>query len=420
MSYLDDNISAELERMGLLKPRISPVVLGAKLRLMFVLGGLLAAFFPSLYVALIPLAVWALYRFGLDRNGTILSAGVLLAGSLLILSLLKPLVTRPAPGPEPHSLSPEKQPLLFALVQSLASNIGVAASERIAVDCNVNCYCMFAGGFRGLFRSGVVLVIGLPVVAGLRLDQFVGILAHELGHALLITTMRSTRLIWTVHAWLSRVACQQDEFDEFLLRRIETASNAMTVVLRLSQLLVQPGRRVLWLLMIIEGAATSFFRRNIEIAADRLQIRVSGSDRFISAVLEMNLLAVAAQRAMVELSRMKRAGQLVDDYPGLIAYIRSRYPADFVQRLLASLREEKTGMLSAHPCDKDRIVRARAEHQPDIVTADLPASVLFSDYQTLCREVTMNYYRQELRLTPEGGEVMPIETALNHLDSRAY
>jgi hypothetical protein len=81
-------------------------------------------------------------------------------------------------------------PLLFALVRSLASKIGVAAPDRIAVDCNVNCYCMFAVGIRGIFRSGFALVIGLPLVAGLRLDQVVGVLVHELAHAFEIATVK--------------------------------------------------------------------------------------------------------------------------------------------------------------------------------------------------------------------------------------
>jgi Zn-dependent protease with chaperone function len=299
------------------------------------------------------------------------------------------------------------------LVSSLASKIGVAPPERIAVDCNVNCYCMFAGGIPGVFRSGFVLVIGLPLVAGLRLDQIVGVVAHELGHALQITTIRSSRFIWVVHSWLSRVASQQDEFDLMLQRRFDTARNTMRPALRLARLLVQPGRGILWLLMILEGTVTSPFRRRIEIAADRYQIRVSGTETFVSAVLEINVLAVAAQRAMVEIGRIKRRGQLIDDYPSLIAYIRSRYPEDFVQHLLAGLTEEKTGILSAHPCDNDRIALARAEHQRGIITADLPASVLFAEYNSLCHELTVEYFKHELGVAAGGYEVVPIETILN-------
>lgn len=407
----------------IIKARIPPVVPGAKLRLMFILGAWFAALFPLTYVALIPLGAWTLYWFVSavtpSVHSPLLSAGIVLVGSLLILSMLKPLVARPAAAPAPHYLSREKQPLLFCLVESLASNIGVAAPEGIAVDCNVNCYCMFAGGITGMLRPGFVLTIGLPLVAGLRLDQVVGVLAHELGHALQITTMRSSRVIWTVHSWLSRVAFQQDEFDASLLGRIETAGKAMKPTLRLMRLLVRPARGILWLLLMTEGAISCPFRRRLEVTADRYQIRVSGTERFISAILEINLLTVAAQRAVVELSQMKRTGQLVDNYPGLIAYIRAHYPGDFVERLVAGLAEERSGLLNAHPCDKDRIALARAEHQPGVVTSDLPASVLFGEYKSLCREATVEYYEQELGVAAESCEVVPIETILNENNDRA-
>jgi hypothetical protein len=413
MSSLDAGISAQLKKIGVLEARIPPAASSAGLRVALALGALFAALFPLTYVALMPLAAGAIYWLAKSRaQSPMLSAAVLLAGCLLILSLLKPLVAPPSPAPEPHYLNPKKQPLLFAMVRSLASGIGVAAPERIAVDCDVNCYSMFAGGRSGVFRSGYVLTIGLPLVTGLRLDQLVGVLSHELGHALEITTMRSSRLIWVAHSWLSRVATQRDQFDLMLRRRLGCAGSAARPLWHLILWLAQPGRGILWLFMILEGAVTSALRRHIEIGADRYQIRTSGSDRFVSAVLDINLLTVAAQRATVELARMKRAGRLIDDYPGLVTYIRAQYSKDFVQRLLSGLEEERTGFLSAHPCDKDRIAMARSEQRQGIVTADLPASVLFADFQALCREVTVEYYKQEFGITAEGCKFVPIETIL--------
>jgi hypothetical protein len=69
-------------------------------------------------------------------------------------------------------------------------------------------------------------------------------------------------------------------------------------------------------------------------------------------------------------------------------------------------------MLSAHPCDHDRIALALAEDEPGIVTADLPASVLFTEFQALCREVTIEYYEQELGIAPQGCELVPVERVL--------
>lgn len=145
---------------------------------------MLVALFPLMYLALIPLVAWTLCWFGSSvtpsMHSPLLLAGILLVGSLLVLSMLKPLLARPAPASEPRYLSHEKQPLLFALAGSLASKIGVAAPERIAVDCNVNCYCMFAGrnhwyaSFR--LRPNDWIAAG----SGLHPDQIAGVPAHEL------------------------------------------------------------------------------------------------------------------------------------------------------------------------------------------------------------------------------------------------
>jgi hypothetical protein len=48
-------------------------------------------------------------------------------------------------------------------------------------------------GVGGLFRSELMLHVGLPLVAGLHLDQFAGVLAHELAHAAQTEAPRSSR-----------------------------------------------------------------------------------------------------------------------------------------------------------------------------------------------------------------------------------
>jgi len=64
-------------------------VLGAKLRLAFVLGALLAALLPFLYVALIPLVAWALYWFGSASNTTSKVQWLIVAASSALCNLSK-------------------------------------------------------------------------------------------------------------------------------------------------------------------------------------------------------------------------------------------------------------------------------------------------------------------------------------------
>jgi hypothetical protein len=163
-------------------------------------------------------------------------------------------------------------------------------------------------------------------------------------------------------------------------------------------------------------AATCVFLRRAELEADSLQARVAGAATFMSTVLEVNLLALAEQRALIVLSRMKREGRLVDDYPGLIASVRGRYSAEFVQRLLVRLEESEDAPFRAHPSDRERIAMARAEKNRGILTSDIPAALLFADSDALCREVTLEFYDQELRLDRESFEIVPLRTVLPELE----
>lgn len=416
--WIEPGTSGRLRAMGVLGAHIPAVTISTRFWLGLALGALLAGVFPFAYAASIVLVAWAVFLLA-STSGAVPGAasdlpsllewlGVLLGG-LLILSMLKPLVAPRGRTAEPHSLDGGKEVLLFGFVKELASNVGVMAPSQIAVDNNVNSYCVFRGGVKGFSHCGFALVIGLPLAACLRLDQLAGVVAHELGHAALVRTVRSSYFIWAVHAWFSRVVFEQDRMDEQILSGLETPRPGVRLAWRFAQLLVHPGRGVLRLMMMAEGAVSAIFLRRVELEADRYQVRAGGTGAFISATLEINLLTLAAQRSLVELSWMKQRGQLVDDYPGLMASIRGRYSEEFVQRLMASVDAGKTGIFSTHFRDKDRIALARAENSIGIIKADLPASVLFTDFGALCREVTLEFYEEELHVARKEYELVPLQ-----------
>ncbi|HXK05283.1 MAG TPA: M48 family metalloprotease [Verrucomicrobiae bacterium] len=417
MGDLDSRTSAQLEAMGVVGAHILPPAVSAGYRLEIALGASIAVIFLLAYFALVALVAWAVWSIAPRGRPPAGLFVIVVGGCLLFLSLLKPLVARPGRTAEPHSLDPDQGPLLFAFVRELASASGTPGPERIVVDCNVNCCCVFAGGIAGLFRSAPVLLVGLPLVSGLRLGELGGVVAHELAHSAQTKAMQSSRFLWGVHAWFSRVALEPDKWDEQLLKWIESAGPIASLASRLTQLLFRLGRGALGLLAVAEGAAVSIFLRRMELEADRCQARVAGTGAFVSTALEINLLALAAQRAIVELSRMKRNGRLVDNYPGLIAAVRERYSKQFVQRVQSGLEARRTGWFGAHPSDNNRIALAREENCPGIVTAGLPSAMLFADYDALCRQVTLEFYDQEFCLKRTSYELVPLQSIVDELES---
>lgn len=60
--------------------------------------------------------------------------------------------------------------------------------------------------------------IGMPLVAGLDMRQFAGVLAHEFGHFSQGVGMRLTYIIRSISHWFTRVVYERDSWDEWLAR----------------------------------------------------------------------------------------------------------------------------------------------------------------------------------------------------------
>jgi Zn-dependent protease with chaperone function len=186
---------------------------------------------PLLYVLIIVAAAaavlwWALHGLDLLTHGTLGSLKIrlflylapLVGGGSVPVFLIKPLFSRTSTSPGDATVDPRNQPLLFAFVKRLAAVVGAPVPDRVILDCEVNAG---AGLELGLLRregSALVLSIGLPLVAGLTLPQFAGVLAHEFGHFSQGTGMRLGRTIRGVNAWFHRVVYERDGWDEALQR----------------------------------------------------------------------------------------------------------------------------------------------------------------------------------------------------------
>ncbi|MEO8429753.1 MAG: M48 family metallopeptidase [Verrucomicrobiota bacterium] len=121
--------------------------------------------------------------------------------------MVKPFFAAKARTPEPITLDPAKEPLLFAFVQKICGLVGAPVPCRIDVDCQVNAS---AGLRRGLWSTDLVLTIGLPLASGMDMRQFAGVLAHEFGHFAQGAGMRLTYIIRQINFWFAQVVYERD------------------------------------------------------------------------------------------------------------------------------------------------------------------------------------------------------------------
>ncbi|MBK7403224.1 MAG: M48 family metallopeptidase [Phycisphaerales bacterium] len=147
---------------------------------------------PLIYVALIVcigglVVLHAIFDVSIfshvsGRGAIFVYLGPIVIGGTIVLLMIKPLFAPRSEEPVWVEVSRSDEPLLWGYIEQLCALVRAPVPRRIRIDCEVNASASFRRGFLSLLGSDLVLTIGLPLVAGLDLRQFTGVLAHEFGH----------------------------------------------------------------------------------------------------------------------------------------------------------------------------------------------------------------------------------------------
>jgi Zn-dependent protease with chaperone function len=405
---------------------VPPVPTSLLYRLGILLTALLMILLPLVYVGIIGLACLAVY-WHLTQNyamvGAVRGKGAFLAliaylapiavGGIMILFMIKPLFASPARDRRRRSVTPHSDPLLFEFVQRICQLVRAPMPRRIDIDGDINASASFRRGWLSMILgSDLVLTIGMPLAAGLSLQQFAGVLAHELGHFSQGTGMRLTYVIRTVNHWFVRVVYVRDSWDEWL----STAADGMDIrigwVIYLARLGVWITRKILWGLMFLGHVVAGFMLRQMEFDADRYEARLAGSDTFEATCRRLRMLGLAWQGAQADLGQYYSEGRLVDNLPRLLMSNMNQLPAQARKFIDEQIGKSESNWLDSHPADKDRIASARAESAPGAFRSDLPATVLFENFDAAAKNVTWDFYCAVFGRTIDPKTLNPTEDLL--------
>lgn len=362
---------------------------------------------PLVYMAVIALAAWAVYYHAVNHVGMLtavrgrgmilmlaLYAAPIVAGGIMVLFMIKPLFAPPAEEGRTRSLTRQGEPLLFDFVDKLCESVGAPQPNRIQVDAQVNASASYGSGWKGLFSRDLTLTIGVPLAAGLSLNQFSGVLAHEFGHFSQGMGMRLTYIVRSISHWFVRVVYHRDAWDAWLAEAHEDTEWYVALIILLAQFCVFLSRCVLWVLMYLGFFVAGFLLRQMEYDADLHETRFAGSETFESTSFRLRTLGASYGAVMNELVRnLTRGNDLPDDLAKMVLARADQLPPEVSKKLRKSFEEESTGMFDTHPCDKQRIAAARQEDSPGVFHCDGPASLLFKNFETLCQNVTGDFYR---------------------------
>jgi Zn-dependent protease with chaperone function len=401
------------------------ITVSSAYRLGVALTALFMVLLPLIYVSVIGLACYGVYwhlthsyvMFEHVRGRAAVFAFLiylapLAVGAILILFMIKPLFVGRGDAGRTRSLTPRSDPLLFEFVERICATVRAPMPSRIDIDCKVNASAHFRHGWRSIVSRDLVLTIGMPLAAGMTLQQFAGVLAHEFGHFSQGAGMRLTYVIRSINFWFLRVVYERDSWDDWLESSTDDMDIRISWVLYLAKFFVWVTRKILWLLMLLGHLVAGFMLRQMEFDADRYEARVAGSETFEATCRRLLLLNVGWQGAQSDLSDFYHEGRLVDNLPRLILVNIEKFPPELRQKLDAIITESKTGLFDDHPADSERIASAKAEQTPGVFHSNLPATVLFQDFDACAKNVSWDMYCEVLGPDIKPSSLHPIDSLL--------
>jgi len=356
----------------------------------------------------------------------------LIVGGLLIFFMIKPLFARLAARQQPYEIDRKSEPLLFAFVEKICTTIGAPMPVKICLDNLVNASASLDGGIMGaVLKRDLVLTIGLPLAAGLDLNGFAGVLAHEFGHFSQSSGMRLTYIIRSINHWFARVVFEEDEWDLRLRRWSKDWDIRIGIVLYIARFFIWLTRKILFLLMRAGNAVSSYMLRQMEFDADRYEAALVGPAVFEATSHRLATLDLSHSWAFGDLSQSWEEGRLPDDLTGLVLSNLRLMKTETKNKLVQDTLARKTGPFDTHPATSERIGAARAITLPPLFSwpdnratftgqhpagkeddsATIPpASALFGNFADLSKKVTIAYYRSVLGVVPEKKQLVDVSS----------
>jgi Zn-dependent protease with chaperone function len=380
---------------------------------------------PLAYLTLIAAAAYGTYAYAKHftfllhpTHGGRLYIGRLLlyfaplfGGAVLIFFMIKPLFARRPPRAQPLAMNPALEPVLYAFIARICDLVGAPMPRRIDLVCDLNAAASFRRGAASLLGNDVVLTIGLPLVAGLNLQQFAGVVAHEFGHFAQGFGMRLSYVIRQINGWFVRVVYERDAWDVWLEEwGMEAQDAGVLLLVNCARLGVGCSRLILKLLMLLGHAVSCFLLRQMEYDADSYEIKVAGSGAAEAATRRMAELGEALDRSYKEMrTGWNVSRRLPEDFPAYVVVQHAKLPPALCQRMQDTLGLARTGVFDSHPSDGDRIRRARQAGDAGVFHLELPASVLFSHFDIVSKQVTQLHYPEDLGIAFVAENLRPVE-----------
>ena len=214
-----------------------------------------------------------------------------LASLVLVVAVLRSLAL-PIPQPEGIALQESAVPELFAEIDRVRNSLGVKSLHRVLLVGESNASVLQRPRFGVLGGYQNYLLLGLPLMEALSVEEFRAILAHEFGH---LSGQHGRSGVW-----LYRVRNSWAQLGE---RFAEGGGVGAWFFRGFANRFVPPFE-----------AATFVLARQQEYESDAAAARIAGRDAAASGLLRLSIVEQAfARRFLKDLSKRVRSGEPVPE-----------------------------------------------------------------------------------------------------------
>lgn len=316
-----------------------------------------------------------------------------IAGLLWFLSLIRPLFLKMQQHDNEEGLDRDDEPVLFEFCDQLADIVGCPRPDRIFLSLDANASASYNTKLFGLKRESFTLTLGIPLIAGMTVQQLAGIIAHEFGHFGQSASTLLERTIQRISAWFYLAVFGEDAIDEFIgsLTGGPEPNPILMLFGGLLWLLVGLGRLVLLLLFFLSQAVSSTLLRRMEFNADQFEIGIVGSKGFEESSRRLVEINIAHEIAWRDLFDRTSGMHLPRDYPAYVAEI-SKQDQKIVRKANKLIKKEKGSLFRSHPTTRARIKFAARLNRPGIFHSKLDGKTMFKKFGERSRHLTHMLY----------------------------
>lgn len=417
---LDQNLdaNAKIKRLNALLGDAS--IKTGRVSLLYRINILLTSFLmlllPILYLCMVAAVGYLTYYHAVNNGGIVATVrgramifsgmvyvAPIIGGIVLVFFMIKPLLARPGIGSRKRKINSKGEPVLCWFVEQICKSVGAPVPRQIYLTHDINASASFENGMRSaLLGRNLTLHIGVPLVGGLNLQQFGGVLAHEFGHFSQGAGMRLSTFIRNINFWFARVVYDRDQWDEGLASLVDDDTDfRLAMLVWFAQLCVFLSRGFLWILMMIGHIASSFLLRQMEFDADKYEVQFAGSDNFKTTSDKLQILGTAYQLMIPSIVNAAIKGKTVKNLPKMITNKAAGLEPKLVREILDHSHSAKTGLFDSHPSNAQRIERAKRADTEGVFNCNSPATVIFSNFDMTSVSITDDFYRNEFGVTKQ-------------------